>query len=100
MSFSLHGGPCEGTIANLDDAWTLTQEAAPDKDGWERAVQRAGSLFGVAASPLATAASAAALGTGEERGLTPDAAGARIEEIRRAHTLARIQVAITWTEGG
>lgn len=63
MSFALHGGPCEGTIAKLDDAWVLQQEAPPDKEEWDQAVPRAGSIFGVAVSPLATAANAATLGT-------------------------------------
>ena len=63
MSFTLHGGACEGTIAMLDDTWVLKQEAPPDKDEWEKAVPRAGSLFGVAVSPLATAANAGTLGT-------------------------------------
>jgi hypothetical protein len=62
MSFMLHGGACEGTIATLDDTWVLKQEAPPDKDEWEKAVPRAGSLFGVAVSPLATAANAGTLG--------------------------------------
>lgn len=63
MSFTLHGGACEGTIATLDDTWVLKQETPPDKDEWEKAVPRAGSLFGVAVSPLATAANAGTLGT-------------------------------------
>jgi len=63
MSFSLHGGPCEGTIGKLDDSWVLQQEAPPDKDAWDRAVPRAGSVFGISVSPLATAANAATLGT-------------------------------------
>ena len=63
MSFTLHGGACDGTIATLDDTWVLKQEAPPDKDEWEKAVPRAGSLFGVAVSPLATAANAGTLGS-------------------------------------
>ena len=63
MSFSMHGGACEGSIATLDDTWQLDQETPPDRDQWEKAVARAGSLFGVAVSPLATAANAAALGS-------------------------------------
>ena len=63
MSFTLHGGVCEGSIATLDDSWALKQEAPPDKDEWEKAVPRAGSLFGVAVSPLATAANAGTLGS-------------------------------------
>lgn len=63
MSFTLHGGSCDGTIATLDDSWEVIQEAAPAPEDWEKGLPRAGSLFGVAVSPLATAANAANAGT-------------------------------------
>jgi len=62
MSFTLHGGTCEGSIGSLDDTWVLAQEAPPDPADWARGQPRVGSLFGVAVSPLATAANAAAAG--------------------------------------
>jgi hypothetical protein len=63
MSFTLHGGTCEGTIGTLDDSWELAQEAPPDQAEWDTGLPRAGSLFGVAVSPLATAANAVAAGS-------------------------------------
>ena len=62
MSLTLHGGPADGTIGKIDDACVLQQEAAPDPSEWQVAVSRAGSIFGISVSPLATAANAATLG--------------------------------------
>jgi hypothetical protein len=63
MSFTLHGGTCEGSITSLDDTWELTQETPPDQGEWDKGLPRVGSLFGVAVSPLATAANAVTAGT-------------------------------------
>ncbi|NBV45609.1 MAG: phage resistance protein, partial [Planctomycetia bacterium] len=63
MSFSLHGGTCDGSITSLDDTWVLSQETPPDQREWDTGLPRVGSLFGVAVSPLATAANAATAGT-------------------------------------
>jgi len=63
MSFALHGGACDATITKLDDTWVLKQEAIPENDTWEKGAPRAGSLFGVTASPLPTAANAVTVGS-------------------------------------
>ena len=83
MSFMLHGGACEGTITKLDDTWALKQEAPPDRAEWEQALPRAGSLFGVAASQLATAANAVSLGSKVKE----IAASAQASARRYAHLL-------------
>ena len=72
MSFTIQGGPIEGTLARLDNACVLVQETPPDEREWVTAVPRAGSLFGVAVSQLCTASNAAVL-------------GARIKEIAAAN---------------
>jgi len=75
MSFTLHGGTCEGTIGALDDSWELAQEAPPERGDWDAGLPRVGSLFGVAVAPLATAANAAT-------------AGAKVKEIAARSTEA------------
>ena len=70
-------------------------------------VQPADPLAGVTVRPAAgttapggKAAAAKVPATGEEKGLTPDSARNRIEEIRCAHPGAEIEVSIRWSGGG
>ena len=77
MSFTIQGGPTEGTIARLDNACVLVQEAPPDATEWRQAVPRAGSVFGIAISPLCTATNAATLAARVKEIAATSAAGAR-----------------------
>jgi hypothetical protein len=51
-SFFLHGAPFDATLTNLPDPLELREQKLPDRAYWDVAVGRAGSIFGVAASPL------------------------------------------------
>ena len=54
-TFYLHGSPSEVSLANIADAHELREQRLPPPEVWEVAVQRAGSIFGVAASRLLSA---------------------------------------------
>ncbi len=58
----LHGAPFEGaTLANLPDTVELREVARPAEAVWKIAVERAGAIFGISASPLPNAANVAKL---------------------------------------
>ena len=46
--FTLLGAPAAAAIDKLDDEWELEAQALPDAGDYERAVQRAEAVFGVA----------------------------------------------------
>ena len=50
--FTVLGTPAPAAIDKLDDQWELEAHALPTAADYERAVQRAESVFGVAASPV------------------------------------------------
>ncbi|HKM53872.1 MAG TPA: hypothetical protein VJY33_10715, partial [Isosphaeraceae bacterium] len=54
-TFYLHGSPNEVSLANIADAHELREQRLPPPEVWEVAVQRAGAMFGVAASRLLSA---------------------------------------------
>jgi hypothetical protein len=62
-SFFLHGAPCDVMLTDLPDQVELREQKLPDPTHWEMAVQRAGSIFGVAASPLLKASNVIHLAT-------------------------------------
>lgn len=51
----LHGAPYEATLINVPDAGELRKDKLPDAAEWELALQRAGSIFGVAGLRLLSA---------------------------------------------
>jgi hypothetical protein len=51
-SFFEHGVPIDATLTNLANHMELREQKLPDQTQWDLAVQRAGSIFGVAVSPL------------------------------------------------
>jgi len=52
-AFYLHGAPFpESTLTNLPDPCELREQRLPDEAEWKSAIQRAGSIFGYASSPL------------------------------------------------
>lgn len=60
-SFFLHGGPYEPSLSDLPDACELREQRLPPEDQWDRAIQRAGSVFGISVSPLRNASNVATL---------------------------------------
>jgi hypothetical protein len=62
-SFFCHGAPVpvEVTLTNLQDQFELREQRLPEKARWGAAIARAGSLFGVATSPLLNARNVAEL---------------------------------------
>jgi hypothetical protein len=63
-SFFLHSAPFEATLTNLPDRLELREQQLPHPAQWDLAVERAGRIFGVAASPLLKASNVMALATG------------------------------------
>jgi hypothetical protein len=63
-SFFLHSAPCDATLTNLPDRLELREQQLPHPAQWDIAVGRAGSLFGVAVSPLLKVSNGIALATG------------------------------------
>ncbi|MGD9924635.1 MAG: hypothetical protein AB7V13_24780, partial [Pseudorhodoplanes sp.] len=59
----LHGAPFEASLANLPDACELRKDKLPETAEWELALQRAGSIFGVAGLRLLSAGNVSALST-------------------------------------
>jgi len=60
-TFFHHGGPARATLESLPDELELREQPLPDEAAWQRIQQRAGDLFGIAASPLRNAGNVAAL---------------------------------------
>jgi hypothetical protein len=54
-SFYLHGGPVDLPFENLDDDMELREQHLPGETAWVEAVKRAGTILGIAASPLLNA---------------------------------------------
>ncbi|MGR9107058.1 MAG: phage resistance protein [Gammaproteobacteria bacterium] len=55
LSFYLHGGPVDPQLENLDDEMELREQQLPSQTTWTEAVERAGSILGLAPSPLLNA---------------------------------------------
>ncbi len=66
-AFFLHGAPFEAALGNLPDLCVLRAEKLPPPDQWENAIERAGSIFGVAVSPLRNSSNVSSLVTGVKK---------------------------------
>jgi hypothetical protein len=62
-TFYRHGARWEATLTTLPDDCELREQKLPEQRQWEAAVQRAGSIFGLAISPLRNASNVADLAT-------------------------------------
>lgn len=80
--FYLHGAPAEATLTTMPDAMELKTWVGPPEEKWKLAVQRAGSIFGLAPSPLLSAANVAELGQSAKN--LADAAQAACRNLCRA----------------
>lgn len=54
-TFYRHGARWEATLTTLQDECELREQKLPEGTQWDAAVQRAGSIFGIAISPLRNA---------------------------------------------
>ena len=55
LAFRRHGGPWPAKLDDLPDDVELREEALPSAEAWTTAVERAGRVFGLTASPLRNA---------------------------------------------
>ncbi|MEZ6051279.1 MAG: hypothetical protein R3C02_07830 [Planctomycetaceae bacterium] len=55
QTLSLHGAPYDATLSNVPDACELRKDKLPESADWELALERAGSIFGVAGLKLLSA---------------------------------------------
>ena len=55
LAFRRHGGPWPAKLDDLPDDVELREEALPSAQAWTTAVERAGRVFGLTASPLRNA---------------------------------------------
>jgi len=62
-TFYRHGGPYDPTLQTLPDDCELRTISLPGAEAWETAIQRAGSIFGVAGSRLLSAGNVSTLST-------------------------------------
>lgn len=53
--FMQYGAVSQPTLENIPDDAILHQQTLPEQKDWERAIKKAGAIFGVAASPLCNA---------------------------------------------
>src|SRR5262249_4143424 len=60
-SFYEHGRSQDGPLVRLPDHFELREQKLPDEAAWSLAVRRAGSVLGVAVSPLRKAGNVSAL---------------------------------------
>lgn len=60
-SFFLHGTPITPGLEKIENEAELREQSLPSDDEWRTATARAGSIFGVAGSPLRNATNVAAL---------------------------------------
>lgn len=60
-SFFLNGGPFQPTLEHIPDELELREQALPVKEDWEKALARAGALFGLVVPQTLNAANVAKL---------------------------------------
>ena len=63
-SFTIHGAPDDATLGNIRDLCVLREQTLPPPEQWATALERAGSIFGLAPSPLLNASNVATLVAG------------------------------------
>ncbi len=103
LSFRRHGGPWKAALESLPDDVELRPEELPSPEAWTAAAERAGKIFGIAASPLRSASNASELSDAldeKARACLADATGLweRLAELTRefgieATAAARLQTA-------
>jgi hypothetical protein len=73
-SLYLHGASFEGSLGNLPDLCELREQKLPPQAQWDKAVERAGSVFGIGSSTLLNARNVASL-AGQVKKSATDARG-------------------------
>lgn len=81
--FYLHGSPYESSLTNLHEKCELREQWLPAVEHWQKAVERAGSIFGIAASPLLNATNVSQLSTSVKKKATDsrNACGAYVKRL-------------------
>ena len=79
LAFRRHGGPWPAKLDDLPDDVELREEALPSKEAWSTAVERAGKVFGLTASPLPNASNVSELA--ERLGETAAGQGAACDAL-------------------
>ena len=60
-SFTLHGAAYDASLKDLPNQCDLREQSLPEPEDWDQATKLAGTIFGVAASPLRNASNVASL---------------------------------------
>jgi hypothetical protein len=83
-SFYLHGSPYEVSLSNLPEKCELREQKLPGEAKWQLAVERAGSIFGAAVSPLRNAHNVSQLATAVKKKATDsrNPCGAYVRRLR------------------
>jgi hypothetical protein len=97
-SFFLHGAPCDATLTNLPDRLELREQKLPHPAQWDVAVRRAGSIFGVAASPLLKASNVTALAIDVKQKVAGARRACQIYRQRLQDRLGKLGLATTDTD--
>ncbi len=97
-SFFLHGAPFDATFTDLRDEMELREQKLPDPAHWGAAVERAGSIFGVAASPLLKASNVTYLTTGVQQKVADLRSACRTYCQRLRDRLGKLGIAAAETE--
>jgi hypothetical protein len=97
-SFFLHGAPFDATLTNLPDQLELREQKLPVQVHWDLAVERAGSIFGVAASPLLKASNVTYLTTGVQQKVANLRSACRTYCQRLRDRLGKLGIAAAETE--
>ncbi|MEX0586652.1 MAG: hypothetical protein WD176_08410, partial [Pirellulales bacterium] len=66
-TFYIHGASCQATLGAIPEDCELREEKLPDEAVWQRAIGRAGSIFGLTVSPLLGANNVAVLSGGVQK---------------------------------
>jgi hypothetical protein len=93
-SFFLHGAPYEASLSTIENLCELREQRLPDEEHWELALQRAASMFGVAASPLRNASNVQALCVGVRQRAAETRAGCKSYCQRLRERLERFAIAL------
>jgi hypothetical protein len=93
-SFYLHGAPYDATLQNVPDACELRQQKLPDQGRWDLAVERAGSIFGVAASRLLNANNVGTLSTNVKSKAAEKRHGCQAYSARLRERMGKLGLAV------
>jgi hypothetical protein len=97
-AFFLHGAPFDATLTNLPDQLELREQKLPDPTHWEVAIRHAGTIFGVAGSPLLKASNVTTLMTGVQQKAAISRSACQMYCQRLKERLAKLGIAAGATD--